>query len=192
MKKYVKIFFALIITLSLQSCATRLDFCECVDLESALMDPYMLSQKELEAKEKGCKWIKEELSEWEYLQRLAECWKENTTSQAENDEYSVYYPVTSTGDYDKSEVSFYYYPNVNGRPYAEFRFTDGTTFNLLPNCEGEYSWCIRTKENLEIGALQIESDTEGEAIFIDIIFNGNSSGYLHYLSKMIGTFRLFL
>lgn len=115
---------------------------------------------------------------------------ENANNESQSDQYNIYYPITPEGNYDKSELSLYYYPNINGnKPYAEFRFIDGTIFKLKPNCEGEYSWCIRSIDNVEIGFLKIETDTEGEAVFLDIKFNENSSSYSSYLSKMTGTFR---
>lgn len=195
------------ISLILQSCATKLDVCECLSLKNALTDQFLLSEKEQKRKEEGCKWIYEEYSDLELLQKWAECngsknqqepekpeqapQDENANRVARSGEYSVYYPVTPEGNYDKSELSFYYYPNENGnRPYAEFRFTDGTKFDLTPVCEGEYSWCIRTAENLEIGYLKVEPDSEGEAVFLYSKFNENSSNYTYYLEKMSGTFRL--
>lgn len=204
--KYIVIFCS---TLIIQGCTTRLDFCECMSLEKALTDQFLLSEKERKAKEDGCKWIHEELSVLEILQKWAECngsqtppesnrnqkqsqQAENANNESQSDQYNLYCPITPEGNYDKSELALYYYPNTNGnKPYAEFRFTDGTIFKLKPNCEGEYSWCIRSRDNVEIGFLKIEPDSEGEAIFLDIKFNENSSSYTYYLSKMAGTFRSF-
>lgn len=197
------------VSLILQSCATKLDVCECLSFKNALTDQFLLSEKEQKRKEEGCKWIYEEYSDLELLQKWAECngsqnqheseknieqdrQSENANNEAQSGEYSVYYPVTQEGDYDKSELSFYYYPNENGnRPFAEFRFNDGAKFKLTPVCEGEYSWCIRTAENLEVGYLKIEPDSEGEAVFLHSKFNENSSNYTYYLEKISGTFRLF-
>lgn len=55
-------------------CTVRRDFCECVNLEKALTDQFSLSEKEKRKKEEECKWIKEELSPMEILQKTAECW----------------------------------------------------------------------------------------------------------------------
>jgi len=77
--RYLRLMVLIGLILIIQSCATRLDFCECMSLEKALTDPYLLSEKEKKAKEEGCKWIHEELSDLEIIQKWAEC-NENQSS----------------------------------------------------------------------------------------------------------------
>jgi hypothetical protein len=85
MKKFFSILSVIIFaSIFLPGCATKRDFCECVDLTKAVTDQYMLSENEKIKKEKECKWIQEELSPAEILQKTAECWGANTAPSAEN------------------------------------------------------------------------------------------------------------
>lgn len=84
MKKTFSILSVIIFaSIFLPGCVTKRDFCECVDLTKAVTDQYMLSEKEKTKKEKECKWIEEELSPMEILQKTAECWGSNTAPSAE-------------------------------------------------------------------------------------------------------------
>jgi len=119
--------------------------------------------------------------------------------QNQSDE-SVYYPVDSSGMIDSQIVSLHYWANKNGnKPYAEMQFTDGTVFTLLPNCEGEYYWCIQNNDEEEIGYLKIEhvstkEESYGEFavddLLLDVKYNTKSAPYTKYLSKMTGSYGL--
>jgi len=218
MKKSRFIVISVIVTTFIfSSCSRKLDVCECLSFKNAIMDQYLLSEKDRQEKEEGCQWIYEEYSSVELVQKWAEC-NNNEVKKMQKDlnadqqseqvtieksdeqnisppesqkEESVYYPITNTGDFDTQSVSLHYWPNPDGnKPYAQIKFTNGVTFSLMPNCEGDYNWCIRTSENIEIGFLKIEPDSEGEAIFLDVRRNQNSTDYSYYLDKMVGTFRL--
>jgi hypothetical protein len=83
MKKTISILCAIILTsIVLPGCVTKRDFCECVDLTKAVTDQYMLSENERIKKEKECKWIQEELSPAEILQKTAECWGSKSSSDS--------------------------------------------------------------------------------------------------------------
>jgi hypothetical protein len=80
MKKVMTMFgVVLFTTIFFSSCEQRREFCDCknLDLSKALMESITLSKKELEAREKACKWIEEEMSKLEILQKIAECSQEN-------------------------------------------------------------------------------------------------------------------
>lgn len=57
------------------SCTQRREFCDCMDISKALTDGFTLSKQEMEAKERGCKWIEEKLSQMEQLQQMSQCYK---------------------------------------------------------------------------------------------------------------------
>jgi len=213
MKKLI-IKFLVISLLFLTNCATKLDVCECLSFKKTITDQYLLSEKELKEKEEGCEWIYQEYSDMELIQKWAECTKNeinqsepfsgnsfqanapdnNSTyenSESQTKASSCYYPVNENGDYDQTMVSLHYFTNGDGnKPYGEIRYTDGTTFTIIPNCEGAFNWCIRTPENTEIGYLKIDYDTEGEALFLETKQNSNSNRYSGYLTFLNGTFRL--
>ena len=71
----------------------RRDFCDCMDIIKGLTDGLTLSKTEIETKERGCKWIEEELSPFEIMQRTAQCYK--TKSNAESN---------STGDLTEHQI----------------------------------------------------------------------------------------
>ena len=73
MKTRFNLSIVLLISIILSSCTTKLDVCECLDLKNALTDQYLLSEKERKEKEEGCKWIYEEYSDLELIQKFAEC-----------------------------------------------------------------------------------------------------------------------
>lgn len=72
------------------SCEQRREFCDCMDVKSLFADGLTLSKKEIEAKERGCKWITEELSQMEQIQRMAKCYavKEDKTDNSNKSEDS--------------------------------------------------------------------------------------------------------
>lgn len=215
MNSYLRLLVIFCIALLIQSCTTKLDVCECLSFKNAITDQYLLSEKERKQKEEGCEWIYEEYSDLELIQKWAECTNneinqmkqdqnssqteakntassDNTASMQQSVE-SIYYPINNSGNYQTQTVALHYWNNSDGnKPYAEMRFTDGTTFTLMPNCEGEFDWCIRTSSNEEVGYLKIEPDSEGEAVFLDVKYNENSDQYTNYLDKMAGTFRLWM
>ncbi len=209
MKRFTSLILILSIGFLAESCATKLDVCECLSFQNAITDQYLLSEKERKQKEEGCKWIYEEYSDLELVKKWAECAQNelnqmkqnqndannqvnsNNTATPEQSSESIYYPVNNSGVYQTQTVALHYWNNPDGnKPYAEMRFTDGTTFTLMPSCEGEYDWCIRNSSNEEVGYLKIEPDSEGEAVFLDVRDNENSSSFTNYLSYMTGTFRL--
>ncbi|MFA6987971.1 MAG: hypothetical protein WC185_02840 [Acholeplasmataceae bacterium] len=120
-------------------------------------------------------------------------------TQNQSDE-SVYYPVDSSGIMDSRTVSLHYWANKNGnKSYAEMQFSDGAVFTLLPNCEGEYLWCIQNNDDEEIGYLKIKhvftkEESYGEFatdnLLLDVKYNTKSAPYTKYLSKMTGSYGL--
>lgn len=69
----------LVVSSILVSCVQqRRDICDCLDIEAALTDSTLLSEKEIKAKTEGCAWVSEELSPAEQATKLLECYKINT------------------------------------------------------------------------------------------------------------------
>lgn len=57
------------------SCTPRRDFCDCMNISKAVTDGFILSEKELEEKEKGCEWIQKEMSQMELLEKMSSCYQ---------------------------------------------------------------------------------------------------------------------
>ncbi len=62
----------------------RRDFCDCMDIGRGLADGLTLSKKEMEAKQRNCKWIEEELSPLEIIQRTAKCYSKTPINVGED------------------------------------------------------------------------------------------------------------
>ncbi len=81
---YTPLFIA--ISSLLFSCGPqRLDVCDCLNIEAALTDELLLSQKEIKAKSEGCAWVTEELSPAEQSVKLIECYSKNAPATSIDD-----------------------------------------------------------------------------------------------------------
>ncbi len=75
MKKYNAYLFLTVLLLTQSSCENKRDFCECMDIKTAITDAFELSKEEQELKAKECAWIDKEVSSVDQLQRMLDCGK---------------------------------------------------------------------------------------------------------------------
>lgn len=100
MKKYIPVFIA--ISSLLFSCGPqRRDICDCLNIEAALTDDMLLSQKEIKAKSEGCAWVTKELSPAEQSAKLIECYSKKVPTES-TDKTNSEEPINSEDSKDNS------------------------------------------------------------------------------------------
>jgi hypothetical protein len=98
-----------------------------------------------------------------------------------------------------TKVIFNYNENKGGepaRPSLTIQYKDGfKMFDLvMPNCEGDYEWCLRNKDNEDIAYLKLNFNSNRTIMFGNIKYDKlldqetNKQEIINHLSLLEGTF----
>ncbi len=96
---------------------------------------------------------------------------------------------------DSAQVTIMYNGETGGRPNLDILFQDEFEFYFItPVCPGEFLWCLRIKDNINVASLKLEFNDDKSDLIIsvkidpNIEFIDNKSFVVEHLNLITGQY----